>query len=67
MINVMEEDTKDILMVTFTKGNSSMVKLMVRAGINGSQMVRSMMENGQRVSDMDMVFGNVLLRTQMGL
>ena len=65
MINVMEEDTKDILMGTSTKGNFNMGKLMAKVGISGSNQGRSMMESGPRASDMAMESGRESSRTQM--
>jgi len=65
MTSVMEEDTKDTLMETSTKGSSSMEKLMEKEDISGSLQEKFMMESGLKESDMAMVFGRELLRTKM--
>ena len=65
MINVMEGDTKDTLMETFTKESFNMEKRMEKVDISGSPLAKFMMESGQKVSGTATVFGRELLRTKM--
>jgi len=47
-IRDMVEGMKGIQMETYTKGNLSLEKLMEKVVINGSQVKKYTMENGQR-------------------
>lgn len=57
MIIGMAEVMKDIPMEMFILENFNMVKLMARDVTNGQKVPKCMMENGQEVSDMVMVYG----------
>jgi hypothetical protein len=58
---IMTRDTaevmRDIQMEISIKVNSSLVKLMVKAVINGFKAVKYMMENGLKVCVMGMEYG----------
>ena len=64
-IRDMEEDMKNILMVTYIWESLIKVKHMAKVDMNGFNRVKYMMVNGPKVLVMDMVSGKELINNHL--